>query len=93
MEKFVYLENVVTLELDAEKCVGCGMCLEVCPHAVFAMNNGKAQIADRNACMECGACATNCPAEALSVEAGEGCAVAILNEMLGRGCTCEPNCC
>ena len=27
----IYLKNVVTLQLDEEKCVGCGACERVCP--------------------------------------------------------------
>ena len=38
MNRMTYLKDVVTLKLDEEKCTGCGMCLEVCPHAVFGMN-------------------------------------------------------
>lgn len=30
-----YLPNVVTLELDQERCIGCNRCIEVCPHGVF----------------------------------------------------------
>jgi len=41
--------------------------------------------------MECGACAVNCPAEALTMESDKGCAVAILNEMLGRGVSTAVN--
>ncbi len=93
MGELIYFKNVVTLELDREKCVGCGMCLVVCPHAVFDLENKKVRIISRDACMECGACAVNCPVEALTVESGEGCAVAILNEMLGRGCNCGSKCC
>lgn len=91
MGKLVYLKNVVTLELDEEKCVGCGMCLTVCPHAVFSMNNGHARIASRDTCMECGACARNCPVEAVMVQAGVGCAAAVINAALGRqnsSCCC-----
>ena len=40
MRDLVYLENVVTLQLDTEKCIGCGKCTEVCPHAVIAKANG-----------------------------------------------------
>ena len=91
MTNFVYLKNVVTLELDREKCIGCGMCLIVCPHAVFSMNNSHAVVEDRDACMECGACAKNCPVEALSVQTGVGCAAAVINSVLGRkdsACCC-----
>ncbi len=92
MGQFIYLKNVVTLELDREKCVGCGMCLLVCPHAVLVMENGWARINSRDACMECGACARNCPTEALNVQAGVGCAAAVINSALGRessACCCS----
>ena len=88
MGQLAYLKDVVTLKLDREKCAGCGMCLLVCPQAVLSMTNGTAQIANRDACMECGACANNCPAEALSVQAGVGCAVAVLNSKLKRKSAC-----
>jgi NAD-dependent dihydropyrimidine dehydrogenase PreA subunit len=96
MAELRYLEDVVTLKLDPNRCNGCGMCLEVCPHAVFAMNGKKAEIIDRNACMECGACALNCPTEALTVKAGVGCAAAVLTQYLSKknsdkkfSCGCE----
>jgi ferredoxin len=86
---FVYLRGVTTLRLDAEKCTGCGTCLEVCPHAVLAKQNGKVRIQDRDACMECGACSRNCPVEAITVKAGVGCAAAVINAALGRtGSSC-----
>jgi len=88
MGELVYLKNVVTLELDEGKCVGCGMCLVVCPHAVMGMNDGHAQIEKRDACMECGACAQNCPTEAITVQAGVGCAAAVINSALGRQGDC-----
>ena len=86
-----YLKNVVSLHLDGEACIGCGMCLLVCPHAVLIMENGNALIQNRDACMECGACARNCPTEAVTVRAGVGCAAAVINTALGRdssSCCC-----
>lgn len=95
MGRLIYLKDVITLALDEEKCVGCGMCAIVCPHAVMAMDNGLARIQNRDACMECGACAQNCPTEAVTVQSGVGCAAAVINAALGRDrssccCVIEP---
>jgi len=84
-----YLPGVTTLELHPDRCNGCGMCARVCPHAVFAMVEARARIADRDACMECGACARNCPEAALSVRAGVGCAAALIaGAVRGDGAVC-----
>lgn len=85
-----YLRGVATIRLDVDRCNGCGMCLSVCPHAVLAGADGsKVAVVDRDGCMECGACARNCPTGALSVQAGVGCAAAIITGAL-RGT--EPCC-
>ena len=89
MNDLVYLRNVVTLELDQEKCNGCGMCTKVCPHEVFGLQKGKAHIIRRDYCMECGACAMNCANEAIFVKAGVGCAAGIINGILKNT---EPAC-
>ncbi len=72
METIRYLEDVSSLTMDVDKCIGCGLCTQVCPHNVFELRQGKAFIIDFNACMECGACVSNCPSEAISVSPGVG---------------------
>lgn len=84
-----YLKDVVTLELNIEKCIGCEMCVKVCPHAVFEVENKKAAVKDRDACMECGACSKNCPVEAIQVRTGVGCAAGLIMQALGK----EGDCC
>jgi ferredoxin len=98
MASMIYLEDVVTLKLDPDKCTGCGMCLVVCPHRVFELQDKKALISEKDACIECGACMQNCPSEAISVRTGVGCATAVINSYLGRessSCCCiiepQPN--
>ena len=90
MSQLEYLRDVVTLSLDPESCSGCGMCLDVCPRAVFGRTDGEVRIIARDACMECGACATNCPSGAVTVQSGVGCAAAVIHSAIGRG---EGTCC
>jgi ferredoxin len=89
MKHIEYLKNVVTLQLDEEKCNGCGMCVQVCPHEVFTIRHHKSKILNRDRCMECGACAKNCAVGALSVTTGVGCAAGIIKGLIGGT---EPTC-
>lgn len=87
-----YLRDVVTLQLDVAACNGCGMCVTVCPHAVFDVKDRKAYFTDREACMECGACAINCPVNAIRVQTGAGCATGVLLGAIGIDSCCSSEC-
>lgn len=96
MNRFTYLKDVVTLDVNTEKCNGCGMCLKVCPHEVFELIERKAHIINKDYCMECGACAKNCSQSAIYVKSGVGCATAILQGAIKGteptcGCSCSNN--
>jgi NAD-dependent dihydropyrimidine dehydrogenase PreA subunit len=80
-----YLKDVVSLQYDASVCTGCGRCEQVCPRGVFKMQGNKAVITDKDRCIECGACASNCAFDAISVQAGVGCAAAMINGLLRYG--------
>jgi NAD-dependent dihydropyrimidine dehydrogenase PreA subunit len=93
MKTLRYIDGVVTLSLSEERCIGCGMCIEVCPHGVFVLNGKKAKIRDKDGCMECGACAMNCSVEAIKVTPGVGCASLIINRWLKGKNMSARDCC
>ncbi len=82
--------SVNTLQFDLALCTGCGMCTEVCPHAVFTKNGKKVLLTNYVACMECGACQLNCPEGAISVDGGVGCAYAMIKAAITGS---EEECC
>lgn len=79
-----------TLRFLPGKCINCGMCLVVCPHAVFTAGKRTVSLAQPQRCIECGACQLNCPVGAIRVDAGVGCAAAMINAAL-KGSS-EPCC-
>ncbi len=83
MHRDTYLANTSTLAIDKTKCIGCRLCMMVCPHGVWQLEQNKAAIIDLNACMECSACAMNCVKGAITVRRGVGCANAIIKTAIG----------
>ncbi|MDD2467115.1 MAG: mercury methylation ferredoxin HgcB [Desulfobulbus sp.] len=84
MHGYTYLRGVATLQLDPERCIGCGACVLVCPHRILTLTAAKIEMREPDLCMECGACAQNCPVGAVTVTPGVGCAVAILGAWINR---------
>jgi len=46
-------------------CIGCGICVDKCPHGAITLIDGKAVI-DDSLCTSCGECLRYCPADAVS---------------------------
>lgn len=77
--------GVNTLQFDEALCTGCGMCVQVCPHGIYQIENRVVTVVRPEACMECGACQLNCPFNAITVDSGVGCASRmILDALQGR---------
>lgn len=76
--------EINTLQHNKELCNNCGVCISVCPHAVFTREGRSVVVAQAAGCMECGACQLNCSAGAVKVESGVGCAAAMMLAALLR---------
>jgi len=85
------------IEINPDKCIGCGDCISACPQKAHRFVNGNHTI-DRSLCTGCGACADGCYAEALvlagrSMTVEEVMAELLEDELLyrnsGGGVTCS----
>ena len=50
--------------VNTQKCAGCGICAEACPHGAIHVIGGRAQI-EPALCVGCGVCAHVCPQGAI----------------------------
>lgn len=55
----------VTIEIDEDKCIGAGECVNVCPTSVFELIEGKAHATHVEDCIECCSCVNACPTKAI----------------------------
>ena len=58
------------VNIDKEKCIGCGACVGECTMGLISIVNGKAEIPDTS-CIRCGHCFAVCPVNAVSIKGYE----------------------
>jgi thioredoxin reductase/NAD-dependent dihydropyrimidine dehydrogenase PreA subunit len=51
--------------INADKCVGCSMCVQACPASVLELVNHKSTIVNFDACIQCKKCEAACAFDAL----------------------------
>jgi Pyruvate/2-oxoacid:ferredoxin oxidoreductase delta subunit len=59
------------INIDQEKCTGCGQCVLSCAEGAIIINDGKAKVVKDMFCDGLGACLGHCPEGALSIEERE----------------------
>ncbi|MCA0755887.1 ferredoxin family protein [Paenibacillus sp. N4] len=53
--------------IDRDKCIGCNICVQVCPMGILALDvEGKAYM-KYDECWYCTPCQTDCPVDAVTV--------------------------
>jgi nitroreductase/NAD-dependent dihydropyrimidine dehydrogenase PreA subunit len=62
------IPNKVTTTIESEKCIGCGLCISVCPSDTISLKDGKAVITGDES-IQCGHCSAICPQGAITVHA------------------------
>lgn len=68
------MPNGLIIFIDPVRCVGCGLCGEVCPFGLPNLADfGKYDISHPELCTECSACKRNCPVDAIFMQEREGC--------------------
>lgn len=55
-------------EIAHEFCIGCRVCVVVCPNGVLDLMNGSAAVISPETCTDCGKCVIECPAMAISIK-------------------------
>ena len=55
------------IEVDVEKCIGCGDCVDVCPSDVYEMKEEKSVPVNAEECIGCESCVETCEQEAITV--------------------------
>jgi electron transfer flavoprotein alpha subunit len=60
---------MMRLKIDAQRCVGCGICAEGCRLGLLAVKNSKSYI--KEGCTACGECVNLCICSAISLVADE----------------------
>lgn len=53
-------------QFDPARCIGCGLCVKVCPKGTWALQDGKAVVAHPEACEYAGYCEWICPTQAIA---------------------------
>ncbi|MHA1254437.1 MAG: CoB--CoM heterodisulfide reductase iron-sulfur subunit A family protein [Promethearchaeota archaeon] len=56
-----------TAEVDSEICIGCGVCIKLCPYNAISKNEEKVVAVNKVLCKGCGVCGASCLVNAITI--------------------------
>jgi len=57
----------MSVEIDRDKCDGCGVCVEICPTDALRLDEGGKAYVKYDECWYCGCCELECPRKAVKL--------------------------
>ncbi|MCD8110385.1 MAG: ferredoxin family protein [Clostridiales bacterium] len=51
----------MSIQINSERCVGCGCCAEVCPGTLISLTEGRVRMDYPRDCWGCASCIKECP--------------------------------
>lgn len=61
----------MAVRIDPDLCLGCGICVEMCPNEVLEIVDDIATMVNEEECAACGICEINCEYDAIQVDVEE----------------------
>ncbi len=61
-------QHGTTVEVNGDKCVGCGQCVRICPEKAMSIGEDRHSHCDRSKCIGCFECMTVCEPKAIEVD-------------------------
>lgn len=57
----------MSVEIDRDKCDGCGVCVEMCPNDALRLDEDEKAYVKYDECWYCGCCELECPRKAVKL--------------------------
>jgi 2-oxoacid:acceptor oxidoreductase delta subunit (pyruvate/2-ketoisovalerate family) len=59
--------RVIKPIIDRKRCIGCNICVQVCPDGCAKLDKKKKAVVNYNYCKGCGICSEECPVKCIAM--------------------------